>query len=117
MIDILDQALALAANGIPVFFCRDNKRPATPHGFHDATTDPNQLREMFRRYPGPLIAIATGAASGMDVLDLDLQHKTADDWWRANQTKMPTTRMHQTPSGGLHLFFLHVPGLRGSVSR
>jgi hypothetical protein len=30
---------------------------------------------------------------------------------------MPETRAHETPSGGLHLVFKHMPGLRCSVSR
>jgi len=113
----LNHALALAAQRIPVFFCNSDKTPACPRGFYAATSDPDKLTELFRQHPGPLLAVRTGAASRLDVLDLDLQHSSANDWWDENCSNLLLTRVHGTPSGGLHLFFGHVAGLRNSAGK
>lgn len=39
------------------------------------------------------------------VLDLDLQHQEAADWWAEKREKIPLTRRHHTRSGGMHLLF------------
>ena len=57
--------------GWPVFPCQPGQKiPATPHGYRDATTDPEQITDWFARHPGRNLAIATGAP-GPDVLDVD----------------------------------------------
>jgi len=67
----LEIALDLAANrGIPVFPCKPDKTPATPHGFKDATTDLAQIEAWFSNREA-LIGVPTGAASGLNVLDVD----------------------------------------------
>jgi hypothetical protein len=97
---------------LPSFFCR-NKKPTGPHGFLDATTDPIA----FAALPsGPQVGVATGAVSGIDVLDID-PRKGGDRWFHENRAQLPLTRVHETPSGGLHLIFRHSPGLRCSNSK
>jgi hypothetical protein len=113
----LDAALALAAEGRKCFPCSLNKRPATPHGFLDASDDPASLRELWSECPGELVGMATGSASGIDALDLDAKHASAREWWRANRPRLPETKTHRTRSGGLHLIFQHAPGLRCWTSR
>lgn len=108
----LGGALALGAAGCKCFPCLANKRPATPHGFKDAANDPDKLRDLWQRHPGPLVAVATGEASDIDVLDFDSKHPEAGEWWAANRHRLPRTRAHRTRSGGLHLVFQHSPGLR-----
>ena len=49
---VLDVALKLAAAGMAVFPCLADKRPATPHGFNDASADCDALRELWRKCPG-----------------------------------------------------------------
>jgi hypothetical protein len=66
----LEIALDLAANrGIPVFPCKPDKTPATPHGFKDATTDLAQIEAWFSDREA-LIGVPTGTASGLNVLDV-----------------------------------------------
>lgn len=106
----------LAAQGYAAFPCRLDKAPACPQGFKAASTDPAATAALFRRYPAPLVGVATGAVSGFSVLDLDMG-KGGDSWWEANRGRLPPTRTHETRSGGLHLLFRHVPVLRNTVSR
>jgi hypothetical protein len=63
-------ALIYAGRGWQSFrVVRGKKVPATPSGFHDATSDPARLEQMFdgEQYN---VGIAT-QASGLTVLDID----------------------------------------------
>jgi hypothetical protein len=113
----LDAALALATQQyLPCFPVSTSKAPTCPHGFKDATADPDGLRELWRRYPGPLVGMPTGSGSGIDVFDIDsAKHPEAAAWWTANRYRMPPTRTHRTRSGGRHLLFHREPGLRNST--
>jgi hypothetical protein len=110
------QALALMNRGLPCFFCRGDKRPATPRGFKDATCDRKVVHELWRRYPGPLIGIPTGEISVLAVLDIDPRHG-GDCWFAEHRHRLPATRVHRTRSGGLHLIFQHAAGLLSSAGR
>jgi|SRR5262245_45487316 len=113
----MQTALDLARTGLAVFPCAHNKIPTTPHGFRDASTDAATVQELWRRHAGPLIGVATGTASGIDLLDLDAKHQDAKTWWHAHRTELPVTRVHRTRGGGLHLVFQHAQGLRCSTSK
>jgi hypothetical protein len=39
-----------------------------------------------------LVGVATGAASGIDVLDLDRKHPEARAWWTANRSRLQNER-------------------------
>lgn len=55
-----------------VFPCRPrDKRPATANGLKDATIDPNLIRQWWRADPNYNVAVATGAASRIFVVDID----------------------------------------------
>lgn len=111
---------AAIATGLPCFPCSLNKRPAIPGpgGHKHATSDPAALRALWRRYPGALVGVRTGEASGLSVLDIDgVKHPEAEIWLAANRERLLSTRIHQTRSGGLHLVFQHVPGVRNSQGR
>jgi hypothetical protein len=95
----------------------ESKAPACPHGFKDASRDPDEIERLWRRYPGPLIGIATGAVSGVDALDIDAKHESARAWLRAAEGRIPPTRTYRTRSGGLHLYWRHAEGVRNSESR
>ncbi len=106
----------LAEAGLPVFFCNAKKFPTCKGGFKAATSDPDQLLDLWRRSPGPLIGVATGAASGIDALDIDPKDG-GQLWLGDNYANLPVTRCHGTRSGGHHFLFQHHPGLRCSASK
>jgi hypothetical protein len=112
----LVSALALICQGLPCFPCRANKMPATPRGFKDATCDSGALEQLWRRHPGPLVGVPTGEVSGLDVLDIDARHGGAS-WFTEHRHRLPSTRVHRTRSGGLHLLFQHEAGLRCSAGK
>ena len=103
--------------GWHVFPCRDNKAPATPHGFKDATNDLDALARLWTRHPGEVIGVATGVVSGVAVLDVDVKHDAARAWWFRNEHRITTTRTFRTRSGGLHLFFNYAIGIRCASGR
>jgi hypothetical protein len=90
---------------LPIFPCNDAKVPMVARGFKSA-------RRGAKARGWPLIGFATGAASGIDVLDID----TGVDWYDQNFDAIPQTRAHQTQRG-LHLLFRHAAGLRCSTSK
>src|SRR5947208_1882465 len=47
------------------------KHPRTAHGFKDASKDPEKIRGWWADSPRAHVAIATGAVSNMDALDVD----------------------------------------------
>ena len=69
---MLRTALALAARGMAVFPCRERrKEPATPSGVKDASKDANMIKHWWGLEPRYNVAIATGAVSGIFVVDVD----------------------------------------------
>lgn len=113
---LLDDALTLAASGFPVFPCLANKRPAIKggHGFHDASTEPERITELFVGPSATLIGIPTGEASGFDVLDIDINTRGMDWEYIAS---LPATHVTRTRSGGFHYRFIHAPGVRNSQAK
>jgi hypothetical protein len=113
---MLVSALTLAAEGMAVFPCRPDKRPASPQGFKDATTDPFKLRRLFSIPGVTLIGMPTGILNGLDAVDIDPRHG-GFDWLKLNDQRLPSTRVHGTRSGGWHFLFRHHRGTRNSVGR
>jgi Bifunctional DNA primase/polymerase, N-terminal len=115
MTGALQEALRL---GLPAFPCRADKTPMTPHGFKNASAEPGALKYLWAKYPGPLIGVPTGEASGLFVVDIDnARHDEANDWLERHAPYLPETRQHQTKSGGVHLLFEHRDGLRNTTSK
>jgi hypothetical protein len=70
--DALSAALDYAAQGWAVFPCQSQgKEPATKRGFKDATTNPATIRRWWLAQPDYNVGVATGAISGVLVLDVD----------------------------------------------
>jgi hypothetical protein len=106
----------LEGRALHIFPCRADKRPTCPHGFKDAVADAPSIARLWSLYPGPLIGVATGAITGIDVVDIDTRHG-GDRWFHENRNRLPQTRTHVTQRDGWHLIYRHVPGLRTSASR
>lgn len=106
---VLDQALAFARHGWPVFPCQpQSKIPATRHGFRDASTDPGQISRWFARHPDRNLAVATGAP-GPDVLDVDV-HAGGNGYQALGKLlrgglAAGAAVLVRTPGGGVHLYF------------
>lgn len=107
---LLDAARSLASAGVPVFPCvPGEKRPLTRRGFHDATTDLNQVSAWWRRWPSANLAIPTGPASGIEAVDIDIG--STGSGFHAFQQARRDGLVHgwaalvRTPSGGLHVYF------------
>lgn len=100
---MVENALAYAARGVPVFPCRPDKSPYVKGGFKAASKDPDQIGRWWARWPDALIGMPTGAASEMWVLDVD----ELATFEAANIT-LPTTRRARTGKG-LHYYFRYDP--------
>lgn len=100
-----DYALEYALRGIPVFPIKArDKHPLTEHGFKDATTDAEQIRQWWRKWRNANIGIPTGPRSGWLVVDIDTKAGATYDTLAA-LGHLPATMTAQTGSGGLHLVF------------
>ena len=114
----LDAALRYAARGWPVFPCR-GKIPLTAHGFRDASMDAATIEAWWRENPDALISVATGRASGVVVLDIDVKHAGPNGWDALEEigAPLPDTPMASTPSGGTHVFFDPAGARRSALGR
>ena len=105
---MLEWALYYASIGWHVFpIVPKEKRPLTRHGFKDATTDKLQINNWWTKWPNANIAVACGKASGVYVVDIDVDTKTGKNGWKSLEglPSMPMTVSQLTPRGGCHLFF------------
>jgi Bifunctional DNA primase/polymerase, N-terminal/Primase C terminal 1 (PriCT-1) len=69
---LLKAALGFAETGRPVFPCEQGgKKPLTPNGHLDATTDPRKIHMWWNRHPDANIGIPTGERSGILAVDHD----------------------------------------------
>ena len=120
--ELIEIALGHAARGWFIFPCSREKRPLTPHGFKDATTDSNQITAWFTQYPGALIGIAC-AKSGFWVLDIDppTGFVSLDLLVEANSAEKIVPGITQkTPRGGAHYLYnlpqeVHIPNNAGQL--
>lgn len=110
-----EAAARFAEAGVPVFPCvPGEKRPLVRRGFHDATADPAQVSEWWRRWPAANIGIPTGATSGVEVVDIDV-HSTGTGFpafRTAHREGLAAgwAALVRTPSGGLHAYYPADPG-------
>lgn len=93
-----------------------DKTPRIPrkdggHSFHDATTDPEQIRAWWEKYPRANIGVATGEKSGFIVIDVDLDPEKGKDGslelaeLERQLGELPDGPRQLTPRGGTHYLF------------
>ena len=116
--EVYRAALGYAAMGWRVFPVHARaKAPATPHGFLDATTDPELIRGWFEGHPEMNVGVATGEMDGrpgeyLVAVDLDCHDEDANGYellaafLREGGHGFPDTCCSVTGTGGLHLFFV-----------
>jgi hypothetical protein len=80
------------------------------HGFYAATLDTERLAEMLRLHPRGLLAVRTGAPSGIAVTDVD-RHGIGAMRELQSQGLLPRTVAAATGGGGYHLIYGH-PGFK-----
>jgi predicted transcriptional regulator len=123
----LSAALKYAERNIPVFPLRPGgKKPAIPkskggRGYLDATTDPDQIRRWWTRWPNANIGIPTGERTGLLVLDVDAEKNgfTSLDALEKKHEPLPETTTVKTGGGGMHVY-LDYPtgsGIRNSTGQ
>lgn len=108
-----EAALALAEAGTRVFPCLKSKAPATPNGFHDATTNPETIRAW--EWDGMI-----GACPPPGTIVIDVDPRNGGDrtmaLLREAGKALPPTYTVATGGGGQH-YYLSVPEgpLRGKL--
>jgi hypothetical protein len=109
--DLGEAALRVVKAGWMVFPCLPReKRPATRNGLLNATLSPDPIRKAWTMRPDLNVAIRTGQASNLVVLDVDGQvgYDSLAELGR-HYSDLPDTLSVATPRGGSHFYFQH-PG-------
>ncbi len=122
---MLDKALALAALGIYVFPCRKEttvengtlrkeKSPYVPGGFNDGTTDEQQIRSWWSKWPHATVGVWAGKS---ELVCLDIDQKLEDEngvskdgWYSLFEAGLAdelddSLFNYPTKSGGNHYLF------------
>lgn len=123
--EILGAAHAHAQDSRPIFPCDPStKKPLTTNGFKDATCDPTMIEHWWHhQFPGAMIGMPTGTASGLWAVDLDIDPDKGLDGIAAfaeierQHGKCPVTLAAITPRGGCHLFWTWQDGIGNSTSK
>lgn len=128
---LVDAALVYASWGWPVFpllplataaqiaertgetVTKVAKRPATRHGFKDATIDTARIAAWWKRHPDSNIGLATG--HHFDVVDVDMHKPGARESLAQIQTlPLEVHGRVDTASGGYHLYVEPMGGGNGA---
>lgn len=88
--------------------CRSpGKHPRTKNGLLDATNDATIQAKWAKAWPQANVAVATGEANGIVVVDIDPRHGGSDSMRSIEEQygELPETVEVETGGGGLHLYF------------
>ena len=98
-------AIRYARQDFPIFPCWPNdKRPLTPHGFHDATCDEKQIRQWWKLWPTANIGLALDGKFWV----LDVDHPTGEESLARMESQhepLSLTTAVRTGHGGRHIYF------------
>lgn len=105
----LDHALSLAAKGIHVFWAKgasfgeEAKKPYEgTRGFKDATTNPEVIRKGLEQWPDSYLAVRTGSASKLTMVDFDGE---LGESFRLSRDDWGNPRIHKTKRGHHYVYF------------
>ena len=94
--------------------CRSpGKHPRTQHGVKDASVDPQQIQDWWTQWPAANVGIATGAVSGLVVIDIDPRNGGNESYAQLkNELPSAFAKLFEVRSGGggTHLYFQHPGG-------
>ena len=112
---LLDAAVEYARMGWKVFPCHptghqplDGRKDVQGRGgFYLATTNEDQIRFWWTRWPEAAIGLRTGEASGVFAVDIDCRHDgdISLECLEAEHGQLPETVESQTGGGGRHVLF------------
>jgi hypothetical protein len=119
-LSLSDQAIELAAAGWRIFPCRPSgphaKAPLTDHGHLDASTDPKQIEDWWRRRPDAMIGAAV--PDTMIVIDFDPRSNPnclAELERLVGQLPVTLTTNSGRGDSGRHLYYLRPHGALAST--
>ena len=121
--NMLENALKLANSGFVIFPCRPDKTPLIKAWPTKASAESEIISNWWQQHPSAMIGLPTGHSSGVLVIDLDIDKITGEPIGEKNlkalgySDLLKTVQAVETPSGGLHLYFKHVNGLRNTTSK
>lgn len=103
---MLEAALSYAEQGYAVFPMRSRSKQSCIMDWpNKATTDADQIRRWWGQWPNANIGIATGAKSGVVVIDVDGQQGVESlAQLEAQLGALPRDVTVRTGSGGLHIY-------------
>lgn len=108
---VLEKALEYRARGWSVFPVGKDKKPLIAwKKYQDELATVEQIEAWFKQWPTMNLGVATGALSGLVVLDLDIKHGWNSKKLRELGYGLPPTATAHTGNGGEHFFFKH-PGV------
>jgi hypothetical protein len=116
----LDAALSYASWGWHVLpLIPNDKRPASAHGVHDATTDANKIRAWWAQNPNYNVGIAAGEKSGIVVFDIDPRNGGDESWddFTTEHGAVPDGICQLTAGGGQHYVAQWRDGLKSCELR
>jgi len=118
--EILKKALEYRALGWSVFPVGKDKRPLFAwKKYQTERATAKEIQEWFVRYPNMNLGVATGALSGLVVLDLDIKHGWNFKRLRELGYNLPLTAAARTGNGGEHFFFkqptVDIPNSEGQL--
>jgi hypothetical protein len=90
------------------------KSPLTDSGFHDASSNEDQIRAWWKRWPDALVGVPTGSDARLVVIDWDpgKHADTTGEWIQNNAEALLSARIHVTTRGGRHYLFRAALGQR-----
>jgi hypothetical protein len=110
MSKMMNAAMKYAESGWAVFpLAVGSKIPMKGSGgVKDATTDTDLVATIWETDPYANIGLACGEASGVYVVDVDVNHKSGADGFKSLAEagiELPPTLAARTPNGGVHCFY------------